>query len=38
MTQIAQGYTDAQLETLAIWFAAQRGSDPSGLTPNLGSK
>jgi sulfide dehydrogenase cytochrome subunit len=38
MTQIAKGYTDDQLETLAIFFAAQRGADASGLTPNLGSK
>jgi sulfide dehydrogenase cytochrome subunit len=38
MTQIAKGYTDEQLEVLATYFAAQKGSDPTGPTPNSGSK
>lgn len=26
MTQLAKGYTDEQLEQIAAWFAAQKGS------------
>jgi sulfide dehydrogenase cytochrome subunit len=38
MTQIAKGYTDEQIEMLATYFAAQKGSDPTGPTQPLGSK